>query len=100
MKSRQTTSNTTEYDDMNSGITLPADRSPTRLESKQGASTIRAKPQDGKLAITSQTQNALQKMVYRITEKGALLNLDISILSGSLRKPFEYQSTYQRDSKK
>lgn len=80
-------------------ITVTTDSSPTRFKNEHGAATIRAERQDGKLVVTRQAQDSTQRTVYRLSENGALLHLDVSISGGKLNKPIRYQSTYHRESK-
>lgn len=84
----------------NRRFTFTTDGSPNRVQTESGAATLRAKWQDGKLVLTSQTKKGIQKTTYQLSEDGMRLILETSVSGGMLKNPVRFRTTYQRASSK
>lgn len=81
-------------------VTLTTDGKPIRVNSDRGSATIRALRQKGHLVVIVRGKNGAQTTVYRLSDDGIRLTLDISITGKKLGKSLRYQATYLRRSAK
>jgi hypothetical protein len=77
-------------------ITLTTDGSPKPVSGEHGAGTIYARRQDGQLVVTARGESGARTTVYRLSDDGRRLILDVRMAGETLPEPLRYQVTYIR----
>jgi hypothetical protein len=77
-------------------VTIATNGTPTRVTGAQDAGTMRAQRRDGRLVVTAEGDNGVRTTVYRLSEDGRRLVLDVRLESERLSEPLRYRVAYVR----
>ena len=77
-------------------VTLPTDGTPTEVSGERGSGVMTVRRDGERLVVTARGENGVNTTVYRLSEDGRRLLLDVRLESERLGAPVRYRVTFHR----